>query len=85
MERNLKLLPLTERAKLFSVLIQQEGWHLLEQSFSPEIRIRIGDSDDREAFLYEAIRAQIIQEIFATPYLIIKQAERERYRFASDG
>ena len=72
-----KQLALKERATLFSSLIREPGWELLQRSFRPEIRTRITDGDAREAFLYEAIRAQVIQEIFATPLLIIQQAERE--------
>lgn len=83
MENNIKLLSLQERASAFSQLVREVGWKLLEQTYRPEIRFRICDSDDREAFLYEAIRAQLIQEIFSTPYLIMKQAERERQRNAS--
>lgn len=71
-----KQLALRERAALFSSLIREPGWELLRQSFRPEIRSRITDHDAKEAFLYEAIRAQVIQEIFSTPELIIQQAER---------
>jgi hypothetical protein len=72
-----KQLSLRERAAIFSNLVREPGWELLQRSFRPEIRTRITDSDAREAFLYEAIRAQVIQEIFSTPHLIINQAERE--------
>jgi hypothetical protein len=72
-----KQLSLRERAAIFSNLIREPGWELLQRSFRPEIRTRISDSDTREALLYEAIRAQVIQEIFSTPHLIISQAERE--------
>ena len=72
-----KHLSLRERASLFSNLVRESGWDLLQRSFRPEMRTRITDGDAREAFLYEAIRAQVIQEIFSTPYLVIQQAERE--------
>lgn len=72
-----KQLSLRERAAIFSNLVREPGWELLQRSFRPEIRTRISDGDAREAFLYEAIRAQVIQEIFSTPHLIITQAERE--------
>jgi hypothetical protein len=72
-----KHLSLRERASLFSCLVREPGWDLLQRSFRPEIRTRITDGDAREAFLYESIRAQVIQEIFSTPYLVIQQAERE--------
>ncbi|MCE3235973.1 MAG: hypothetical protein K0Q50_2153 [Vampirovibrio sp.] len=72
-----KQLALKERATLFSNLIREPGWELLQRSFRPEMRTRITDADARESFLYEAIRAQVIQEIFSTPLLIIQQAERE--------
>jgi hypothetical protein len=71
-----KQLSLRERAALFTSLIREPGWELLRNSFRPEIRSRITDSDARDAFLYEAIRAQVIQEIFSTPELVIHQAER---------
>jgi hypothetical protein len=70
-------LSLKERAAAFSTLVREPGWELLQHSFRPEIRTRITDGDARDAFLYEAIRAQVIQEIFSTPHLIINQAERE--------
>ncbi|HEY9746602.1 MAG TPA: hypothetical protein V6C99_10335 [Oculatellaceae cyanobacterium] len=68
---------LKERANWFSNLIREPGWELLKRTFKPEIRSRITDSDAKEAFLYEAIRAQVIQEIFSTPHWVITQAERE--------
>jgi len=71
---------LRERAAMFSNLVREPGWELLRSSFRPEIRSRITDGDAREAFLYEAIRAQVIQEIFSTPLLVIQQAEREWVR-----
>lgn len=71
-----KQLALRERSALFSSLIREPGWELLRQSFRPEIRSRVTDQDAKEAFLYEAIRAQVIQEIFSTPELVIQQAER---------
>lgn len=79
-----KQLALKERATLFSNLIREPGWDLLQRSFRPEIRTRITDIDAREAFLYEAICAQVIQEIFSTPHLIIQQAEREWARHPSN-
>ncbi len=81
MESSPKILSLQERAAMFTNLVKEPGWGLLEQSFRPEIRCRISDQDDREAFLYEAIRSQVIQEIFATPHLVIRQAERENGRY----
>jgi hypothetical protein len=75
-----KQLSLRERATLFSNLIREPGWELLQRSFRPEIRTRITDRDGKEALLYEAIRAQLIQEIFSTPHLVINQAEREWVR-----
>lgn len=76
---------LKERAALYASLVREPGWELLQRSFRPEIRTRITDGDAREAFLYEAIRAQVIQEIFSTPRLVMSQAEREwgRYPAAS--
>ena len=68
---------LRERAAIFSSLIREPGWDLLQRSFRPEIRTRITDTDGKESFLYEAIRAQVIQEIFSTPQLVINQAELE--------
>lgn len=72
-----KHLSLRERAAMFASLIREPGWMLLQQSFRPEIKTRITDRDDREAFLYEAIRAQVLQEIFSLPQLVMRQAERE--------
>ncbi|WMU93399.1 hypothetical protein EMOOHJMP_00206 [Microcystis phage MaAM05] len=72
-----KQLSLREKATLFTDLIREPGWDLLQSSFRPELRTRVTDTDAKEAFLYEAIRAQVIQEIFSTPLLIIQQAERE--------
>jgi hypothetical protein len=73
-------LSLRERATLFSELVRMPGWELLQRSYRPEIRSRITDRDARDAFLYEAIRAQVIQEIFSLPQLVIRQAEREWFR-----
>lgn len=86
MSKPYKNLSLRERATLFSSLIREPGWDLLQQSFRPEIRTRIMDKDGKEALLYEAIRAQLIQEIFSTPILVINQAEREwaRHSASSD-
>lgn len=75
-----KQFSLRERATIFSSLIREPGWELLQRSFRPEIRTRITDKDGKEALLYEAIRAQLIQEIFSTPHLVINQAEREWLR-----
>jgi hypothetical protein len=72
-----KQLSLRERATMLANLIREPGWELLQQSFRPEIRTRVTDKDAREALLYEAIRAQLIQEFFSTPLLVINQAERE--------
>lgn len=72
-----KQIGLRERAVMFCNLVREPGWELLQRSFRAEIRNRIIDGDTREAFLYEAIRAQVIQEIFSTPFLIMNQAERE--------
>nr|BDD47813.1 hypothetical protein 2 [bacterium] len=68
-------LSLRERAAAYSDLICQTGWDLLKQNFRPELRTRITDIDAKEAFIYEAIRAQVIQEIFQTPDRIIRQAD----------
>jgi len=67
---------LQERAMFFNELVETRGWQLLTQTFRPEIRVRISDQDDKAAFMYEAIRSQVIQEIFSTPHLIMQQAER---------
>lgn len=82
-----RTLSLRERASFFSNMVREPGWELLQRAFRPEIRTRITDGDAREAFMYEAIRAQIIQEIFSAPYLIIQQAEREwaREPMSQDG
>lgn len=72
-----KQLSLREKATLFTDLIREPGWDLLQSSFRLELRTRVTDTDAKEAFLYEAIRAQVIQEIFCAPLLIIQQAERE--------
>ncbi len=77
MERSYSQYSLRERAELFSKLTQEVGWDLLQQSFRPEIRTHITDTDAKEAFMFEAIRAQVIQEIFSTPQLVIRQSERE--------
>lgn len=72
-----KQLGLREKATLFTDLIREPGWELLQNTFRPELRTRITDTDAKEAFLYEAIRAQVIQEIFLAPSQVIRQAERE--------
>ncbi len=77
MASSYKQLSLRERATMFSNLIREPGWEVLQQSFRPEIRTRINDRDDKETFLYEAIRAQVMQEIFSLPQQVIRQAERE--------
>lgn len=70
-------LSLKEKASLFTDLVREPGWLLLQKAFQPDIRTKITDIDAKEAFLYEAIRAQVIQEIFCTPLQTIRQAERE--------
>jgi hypothetical protein len=77
MNNSFKQAGLRERAAMFAALVREPGWELLRQSFRPDIRSRITDIDAKEAFLYEAIRAQVIQEIFSTPHLVMRQAERE--------
>ena len=72
-----KQLSLKERAAQYANLIREPGWELLQRAFRPDIRTRITDRDGKETLLYEAIRAQLIQEIFATPLLVMQQAERE--------
>ncbi|MDX2084698.1 MAG: hypothetical protein SFZ03_04850 [Candidatus Melainabacteria bacterium] len=67
---------LVERARCYQKLIEQPGWMLLEQAFSSHVPTAITDQDSRERFLYEATRAQVIQEIFKTPERIIHQAEQ---------
>ncbi|MBK8191066.1 MAG: hypothetical protein IPK79_11530 [Vampirovibrionales bacterium] len=59
-------------------LIQEPGWRFLVQIMTPELRARIQDTDSREAFLYEAIRLQAIQEVLSLPEQIIRQARRSR-------
>jgi hypothetical protein len=78
-QQPLKALSLKERAACFAELVRMPGWQLLRQSFRPEIRCRITDTDAREAFLYEAVRAQVLQEIFGVPYSVMRQAERLGY------
>ena len=80
MRLDYKQLSLRERAAMFSSLVREPGWVLLQRAFRPEIRTRITDQNGKEAFCYEAIRAQLIQEIFAMPQMIMEQAERERLR-----
>lgn len=74
--RYYKTLTMKEKAALYASLIREPGWELLRQTFRPEIRTRITDTDAREGFLYEAIRAQVIQEIFSTPDHVIHQVDR---------
>lgn len=76
-KQHYRQLSLKERAAMLSSLSKEPGWELLKQMFRPEIRTRISDTDAREAFIYEAIRAQVIQEIFGTPLSVMYQAERE--------
>ena len=75
--RRYRQLSLKERAAMLSDLTREPGWRLLQDMFRPEIRTRVTDSDAKEAFIYEAIRAQVIQEIFCTPLAVMHQAERE--------
>lgn len=65
---------LQDRAQAYASLIREPGWELLQKSL---IRSRITDTDSAVAYLYEAIRAQVIWEIFETPHIVIQQAERE--------
>jgi hypothetical protein len=71
-----RVLTLTEKAARLQLLMEHPGWSLLQQTFKPEIRTKVNDSDTKEAFMYEAIRAQVIQEIMTWPTLIVNQAER---------
>lgn len=70
-------LTLKERAQQFSELVESSGWDLLRQLFRPDIKCRIRDIDEKEAFLYESIRAQVIQEIFSTPYRVIRKVQHD--------
>lgn len=72
-------LTLKERAQQFTELVELSGWDLLRQLFRPDIKCRIRDIDEKEAFVYEAIRAQVIQEIFATPYRVIQQMQHNEF------
>lgn len=72
-----KTMSLKEKAGLYARLIREPGWELLKQTFRPELRTRITDSDAKESFLYEAIRAQVIQEIFSTPTQVMNQVDRD--------
>ncbi|MGE0200342.1 MAG: hypothetical protein AB7P76_05170 [Candidatus Melainabacteria bacterium] len=80
MKNHWRQLSLRDRAAMFTRLLQEPGWQLLQENFRPEIRTSITDTDAREAFIYEATRAQVLQELFATPQLIIQQADREWHR-----
>lgn len=75
--RHFKSLTLKEKASLYASLIREPGWELLKQTFKPELRTRITDTDAKESFLYEAIRAQVIQEIFSMPGQVIHQVDRD--------
>jgi hypothetical protein len=77
--RYFKTLTMKEKAALYASLIREPGWELLKQTFRPDLRTRITDSDAKESFLYEAIRAQVIQEIFSTPAHVIHQVDREYF------
>lgn len=74
--RFLKSRTLDEKATLMMRLMREPGWALLKLSFQPEIRTKITDADDREAFLYEAIRSQVILEIFGQPEKLMRQASK---------
>jgi len=74
--RFLKSRTMDEKATLMMRLTREPGWALLKMTFQPDIRTHITDSDDREAFLYEAIRAQVIQEIFSQPEKLMRQASK---------
>lgn len=76
---------LKERAAMYASLIREPGWELLQRTFRPEIRTRVTDQDAREAFIYEAIRAQVIQEIFSTPQMVMNQAQREWSGYPAPG
>lgn len=84
MERKHRQPGLRERAAAFARLVEEPGWELLRQGFRPEIRTRVTDIDAKEAFICEAIRAQVIQEIFSTPHRVMRQAEREWYKSPVD-
>ncbi len=77
LSRYFKSLTMKEKAALYANLLREPGWELLKQTFRPEIRTRITDQDAKEQFLYEAIRAQVIQEIFSTPHQVIHQVNRD--------
>jgi hypothetical protein len=76
MKIDFKKLSLRERAALFFDLVETPGWKLLQQYFSPEIKIRVTNADSREQFMYESIRAQVIQEFFNIPRYVMRQAEQ---------
>lgn len=68
--------PLPERAAMMARLVQEPGWQLFCQMLAPELRTRVQDADSREAFLYEAIRLQAIQEALALPEQVMRQMAR---------
>lgn len=71
-------LSLKEKAALYASLIREPGWELLRRTYQPEIRTRIIDTNTKESFIYEAIRSQVIQEIFSLPEQVISKINSER-------
>ncbi len=63
-------------AETMASLLQHPGWKMVKKISKPSIKTRIMDTDDREAFLYEAIRAQAIMEVLQLPAKIIKQHQQ---------
>jgi hypothetical protein len=64
-------------ADVMQQLLVHPGWKLVKKICKPSIKTRILDTDDREAFLYEAIRAQAIMEVLQLPRRIIRQHNKQ--------
>lgn len=68
---------LAERAALMTDLMAHQGWQILAQAIKPRIKTTIVDADDKEAFLYEAIRLQAIQDVLTLPTRVVAAYRRQ--------
>jgi hypothetical protein len=68
---------LAQRAALMADLMNHQGWKILSQAIKPRIKTTIMDMDDREAFLYESIRLQAIQDVLTLPARVVAAYRRQ--------
>lgn len=73
---------LQNKAEVYRDLMRHPGWELLKREFPAVIEGEINNTESKEAFLYQAIRAKTIADIFNTPAQVSRQAQLEMERMS---